>query len=197
MNGWLAAAGVLLAGGVGPTVWGVATGPVRRRVVAQNTATLLVCLATLLLAQGYARPSYVDVALVLAVLGPVGTLVYARLLADDLRAEPPSGRAATWAAVALTPLVVVPMCVAAGPGRAALKLLFIGGLLVAGNVVAARALRGAGAADDGGGAGGVGGSDGPDGFGGAGGAYGGGFGGAGGADGRGGEVRGPAGGVRG
>ncbi|GGS22920.1 hypothetical protein GCM10010252_72620 [Streptomyces aureoverticillatus] len=147
MNGWLTAAAALLAGGVGPTLWGVATGPVRRRVVAQNTATLLVCLATLLLAQGYERSSYVDVALVLAVLGPAGTLVYARLLAEDLRAAPPTGRAGTWAAVVLTPLVVVPLCVAAGPGRAALKLLLIGALLVAGNMVAARALRGAGRTD--------------------------------------------------
>lgn len=76
---------------------GVSTGPLRRRVVAQNQATLLVCLALLLLAQGFGRSSaYTDLALVLAVLGPVGTLVYARLLADDLADDPPHSSRTTW-----------------------------------------------------------------------------------------------------
>ncbi|MER6012576.1 MrpF/PhaF family protein [Streptomyces bluensis] len=34
----------------------------------------------LLTAQGYARSSYTDLALVLAVIGPAGTLVFARFL---------------------------------------------------------------------------------------------------------------------
>lgn len=69
MNGWLAAAAALLVAGLGPVVWGVATGSLGRRVVAQNFATSAVCLVMLLLSQGYTRPAYVDLALVLAVLG--------------------------------------------------------------------------------------------------------------------------------
>jgi len=90
VNGWILAAAVLLGAGVGATVWGVATGPLRRRVVAQNLCTAFACPALLLLSQGYDRPSYVDLALVLALLGPVGTLVFARLLADELSEDPPS-----------------------------------------------------------------------------------------------------------
>ncbi|WP_328539105.1 monovalent cation/H+ antiporter complex subunit F [Streptomyces sp. NBC_00344] len=140
MNGWLTAAAALLLCGVGPAVAGVATGPVRRRVVAQNLATLLVCLVLLLLAQGYDRSAYVDLALVLALLGPVGTLVYARLLAGELARRPPRTRGTIWPAVLATVLVVSPLCAVTGPGRAMVKLLVIGALLIAGNVVAARAL---------------------------------------------------------
>ncbi|MFG2721262.1 MrpF/PhaF family protein [Streptomyces sp. NPDC048416] len=142
MSGWLVAATALLAAGFGPVVWGVATGPLERRVVAQNFGTSVVCLVMLLLAQGYARPSYVDLALVLAVLGPAGTLVYARLLADDLDDRPPHANLLTVVAASATAVVVVATCVATGPGRAMVKLLLIGVLLVAGNVIASRALAG-------------------------------------------------------
>ncbi|MFB1042316.1 monovalent cation/H+ antiporter complex subunit F [Streptomyces chrestomyceticus] len=149
MNGWLLAAALLLLVGFAPTVWGAASGPVRRRVMAQNLATLVACLAVLLLAQGYARPSYVDLGLVLAVLGPAGTLVYARLLADELAGQPVRDRVARALDRAMTPLaalsvplVVLPLCVAAGPGRAMVKLLVIGVLLVGGNIVSSRALSG-------------------------------------------------------
>lgn len=142
MNGWLWSATALLAVGFGPVVWAVATGPVGRRVVAQNFGTSAVCLVMLLLAQGYQRPSYTDLSLVLAVLGPVGTLVYARLLADDLSSHPPRTGALTAMAVLATASVVVAVCAAAGPGRAMVKLLVTGALLVAGNVVASRAVSG-------------------------------------------------------
>ncbi|MET9815104.1 monovalent cation/H+ antiporter complex subunit F [Streptomyces sp. NPDC006355] len=75
MNGWILAATLLLGTGLTAALWGVATGPPRRRVVAQNLSTALACPGLLLLAQGYDRPSYVDLALALALLGPVGTLV--------------------------------------------------------------------------------------------------------------------------
>ncbi|WP_053799929.1 monovalent cation/H+ antiporter complex subunit F [Streptomyces rimosus] len=147
MNGWLPAAALLLVIGFASTVWGAASGPVRRRVMAQNLATLTCCLVLLLLAQGYARPSYVDLALVLAVLGPAGTLVYARLLADELAERPARdpvaralGRAMTPFAAISVPLVVLPLCVATGPGRAMVKLLAIGALLIGGNIVSTRAL---------------------------------------------------------
>ncbi|SHH57929.1 monovalent cation/H+ antiporter complex subunit F [Streptomyces sp. 3214.6] len=142
MNGWLLAATVVLAGGVGATLWGVATGPLRRRVVAQNLSTALACPGLLLLAQGYDRPSYVDLALVLALLGPVGTLVFARLLADDLAGDPPRARALTWAVAGLGAAVVLAVCVATGPGRAMGKLLVVGALLIGGNLIASRALSG-------------------------------------------------------
>ncbi|MEU3782193.1 monovalent cation/H+ antiporter complex subunit F [Streptomyces sp900129855] len=142
MNGWLLAATVVLAGGVGATLWGVATGPLRRRVVAQNLSTALACPGLLLLAQGYDRPSYVDLALVLALLGPVGTLVFARLLADDLAGDPPRARALTRAVVGLGAAVVLAGCVATGPGRAMGKLLVVGALLIGGNLIASRALSG-------------------------------------------------------
>ena len=142
MNGWILASAVILAGGVGATVWGVATGPLRRRVVAQNLCTAFACPALLLLSQGYDRPSYVDLAMVLALLGPVGTLVFARLLADELADDPPSAWGLTYAAAAVGALVVPAVCVAAGPDRALAKLLFVGVLLIGGNVVASRALSG-------------------------------------------------------
>jgi multisubunit Na+/H+ antiporter MnhF subunit len=142
MNGWLLAATVVLGGGVGATVWGVATGPLRRRVVAQNLSTALACPGLLLLAQGYDRPAYVDLALVLALLGPVGTLVFARLLTGELADDPPRVRGLTWAAAGLGAAVVLALCVAEGPSRAMVKVLLTGALLIGGNFVASQALSG-------------------------------------------------------
>ncbi|MFJ1967910.1 monovalent cation/H+ antiporter complex subunit F [Streptomyces sp. NPDC087903] len=142
MNGWTLAATVTLGAGMGVALWGVATGPLRRRVVAQNLSTALACPVLLLLSEGYDRPSYVDLALVLALLGPVGTLVFARLLADELAADPPRARGLTGAAAGLGATVVVALCVSTGPSRAMAKLLFVGALLIGGNLVASRALSG-------------------------------------------------------
>ncbi|GAA3836049.1 monovalent cation/H+ antiporter complex subunit F [Streptomyces phyllanthi] len=142
MNGWTTAATLTFAGGVGATVWGVATGPLRRRVVAQNLSSALACPGLLLLAQGYGRPAYVDLALVLALLGPVGTLVFARLLAEELAADPPASPWATWCAAGFAAVVVLVLCAATGPGRAMVKLLVTGALLTGGNLVASRALAG-------------------------------------------------------
>ncbi|MEU8547567.1 MrpF/PhaF family protein [Streptomyces roseoverticillatus] len=141
VNWWLAAACALVVGGLGPCLWGAARGTAGRRVVAQNMATLLLCLVLLLLAQGYGRPSYVDLALVIAVLGPAGTLVFTRLLGDEMGARPPGTRLLTPAVLVGAPATVVPMCIAAGPGRATIKLIFIGVLLIAGGTVTSRAVR--------------------------------------------------------
>ncbi len=139
---------MVLAGGVGATLWGVATGPLRRAVVAQNLATAPACPALLLLSRAYDRPSYVDVALVLALLGPVGTLVFARPLTGDLTADPPRAGGPTWAAASLGAVVVLVLCAAVGPSRAMVELLVTGALLIGGNAVASRApsggFRGAG-----------------------------------------------------
>ncbi|MFC1415856.1 monovalent cation/H+ antiporter complex subunit F [Streptacidiphilus cavernicola] len=84
MNAWLVAAAVLLAGGLGPGVWVACRGPVVHRLAGATLASVLTCVLFLLLAQGFGRSSsYTDLALVLAVLGPVGTLVFTRLLAPE------------------------------------------------------------------------------------------------------------------
>jgi multisubunit Na+/H+ antiporter MnhF subunit len=128
-EGWLIAAAVpslcLL-----PVLWYVATGGPGRRLVAQNLAQLLVAIALLLSAQGFRRPDFLDMALVLAVLAPAGTLVYARFLGGL-----PPARVVRWTALVGVPASVVPLCVAAGPGRQAVKVLVIGGLLLAGALV--------------------------------------------------------------
>ncbi|MEV6027880.1 MrpF/PhaF family protein [Streptomyces sp. NPDC052036] len=142
MNGWIWTATVALGAGVGATVWGVATGPLRRRVVAQNLSSAVAAPGLLLLAQGYGRPAYIDLALLLALLGPVGTLVFARLLADDLAADPPRSRAVTFAVAGYGAVVVLILCAVTGPGRAMVKLLVVGALLIGGNLVASRALSG-------------------------------------------------------
>lgn len=143
MNAWVAAACSVLTVGVLPALYCVCSGPVRRRVLGQNLATVLTALTMLLLSVGYTRPSYTDLALTLAVLGPVGTLIYERLLGEKLRAaplRPRVTRVVTALGVVPVPLVVAPVCVASAPGRTTVKLLFVGALLVAGNVVCARAL---------------------------------------------------------
>lgn len=142
MNGWILAATVELGGGGAAALWGVTTGPCARRVIAQNLTTSAVCPALLLLSQGYGRPSYVDMALLLALLGPVGTLVFARLLSDETARDRPGAWGLTWTAAGLGAAVVAALCVATGPGRAMVKLLVIGALLIGGNVIASRALSG-------------------------------------------------------
>ncbi|MYW20133.1 hypothetical protein GT045_18345 [Streptomyces sp. SID486] len=142
MNGWILAATAELGGGGAAALWGVTTGPPARRVIAQNLTTSAVCPALLLLSQGYARPAYVDLALLLALLGPVGTLVFARLLSDDLADDGASAWGLTWSLAGLGAVAVLALCVAVGPGRAMVKLLVTGALLIGGNVVASRALAG-------------------------------------------------------
>ncbi|MFF3561264.1 monovalent cation/H+ antiporter complex subunit F [Streptomyces sp. NPDC002574] len=83
MNAWLIAAGVLLAAGLGPCAWLALRGAAHTRLAGVSLATTLVAVEFLLLAQGFGRSSYVDLALVLAVLGPVGTLVFTRFLAGE------------------------------------------------------------------------------------------------------------------
>ncbi|GEB47817.1 MULTISPECIES: monovalent cation/H+ antiporter complex subunit F [Streptomyces] len=146
MNGWLAAACALLVLGLLPALAAACTGPVLRRVLAQNLTTVLTALVLLLLAQGYARPAYGDLALVLAVLGPAGTLVFERLLAEELAASPartPFQRLMGLAGTAAVPPVVLALAVVTDPGRATVKLLLTGCLLLAGSAVCTRALTAA------------------------------------------------------
>ncbi|MGH4033051.1 monovalent cation/H+ antiporter complex subunit F [Actinomycetota bacterium Odt1-20B] len=144
MNAWLWCGTALLALGVPPVIWGVASGPLSRRVLAQNTGSTVIALAFLLIAQGYGRPSYVDLSLVLSLLGPAGTLVCVRLLADDL----PAGRSGgsrgatvlTALCVAASLSVTVAVCADTAFGRPMAKLALIGTLVALGNVIALRAL---------------------------------------------------------
>ncbi|MGW1835099.1 monovalent cation/H+ antiporter complex subunit F [Streptomyces sp. NPDC002067] len=143
MNGWTGAATALLLCGVAPAAWGATTGRVRRRIPAQNLTCTSLCLVFLLLAQGFRRPAYTDTALVLSVLGPAGTLLYVRLLADELAAHPPRARAlrpVTAVSYLAVPVALLPLCFAAGPGRAMVKLLLIGALLLLGSWSATRAV---------------------------------------------------------
>ncbi|MFF5027407.1 monovalent cation/H+ antiporter complex subunit F [Streptomyces collinus] len=142
MNGWILAATVELAVAGVASLWGVCTGPLPRRAMAQNLITSALCPALLLLSQGYARPAYVDLALLMALLAPIGTLVFARLLGDELADDPPRAWGLTWTAAALSAVAVVAVCVATGPGRAMVKVLVIGVLLIGGNLVASSALAG-------------------------------------------------------
>ncbi|WP_240529101.1 monovalent cation/H+ antiporter complex subunit F [Streptomyces antioxidans] len=111
-DGWLAAALVPLLALV-PVLWRVARGSPKDRLIGQNLTSLLAGLVLLLAAQGFHRTSYNDVALVVSVLGPTGTLIYARFL-DVL----PDSRLVRRTALVGVPATVLPLCVANGPGRA-------------------------------------------------------------------------------
>ncbi|GAA0515321.1 MrpF/PhaF family protein [Streptomyces antimycoticus] len=128
-DGWLAAALVPLLALV-PVLWRIAYGSPKDRLIGQNLTSLLAGLALLLAARGFHRTSYTDVALVVSVLGPTGTLIYARFLGVL-----PDSRLVRWTALVGVPVTVLPLCVATGPGRAMAKLLLIGALLIAGSVV--------------------------------------------------------------
>jgi multisubunit Na+/H+ antiporter MnhF subunit len=79
VNVWLIAAVILLAGLV-PCMFVTLRGTHLDALVALELATTLATLALLLLAQGYGRPAYFGVALVLAPLGAIGSLVFVRFI---------------------------------------------------------------------------------------------------------------------
>ncbi|MER7705750.1 monovalent cation/H+ antiporter complex subunit F [Kitasatospora sp. NPDC097605] len=81
MNAWLLAAAVLAVGGLGPCLPVGLRGSPEQRVAALDLAGTIASAVLLLLAQGFSRTSYTDLAVDLAVLAPAGTLVFTRLLA--------------------------------------------------------------------------------------------------------------------
>lgn len=83
MNAWTAAALVLLAGAGPACLWVAASGSPVRRLVALSSLSTVVGAVFLVLPQGYDRSSYQDLALVLAVLAPAGTLVFARFVVGE------------------------------------------------------------------------------------------------------------------
>jgi multicomponent Na+:H+ antiporter subunit F len=79
MNVWLIAATVLLLGLI-PCGVVCLTAPVMDRLVALQLAGVVSTLVLLLLAEGFQRSSYIDLALTLAVLSFTGGLTFARFL---------------------------------------------------------------------------------------------------------------------
>ncbi|MGW2374223.1 MULTISPECIES: monovalent cation/H+ antiporter complex subunit F [Kitasatospora] len=85
MNAWLLAAALLATGGVGPCLLLGLRGSPQQRLAGLNLAATTTSVVLLLLAQGFSRTSYTDLALDLAVLAPAGTLVFTRFLAGRQR----------------------------------------------------------------------------------------------------------------
>ncbi|MFF9125371.1 monovalent cation/H+ antiporter complex subunit F [Streptomyces sp. NPDC014889] len=81
MNAWTAAALVLLAVPVPAYLWVVSRGTAIRRLAGAALLPTTVGAVFLLLPQAYDRPAYQDLALMLAVLAPAGTLVFTRFVA--------------------------------------------------------------------------------------------------------------------
>ena len=93
MNAWLISASVLLAAGMGPCLWRACRGDPAQRLLGVTLGSAVAVAASLLISRGVERTSYVDVALVLAVLSPAGTLVFCRCLAGGTRPETGDARA--------------------------------------------------------------------------------------------------------
>ncbi|MFC0602474.1 monovalent cation/H+ antiporter complex subunit F [Streptomyces palmae] len=93
MNAWAAAALALLAVPVPACLWVVGHGTAVRRLAGASLLSTVVGAVFLLLPQAYGRPSYQDLALILAVLAPAGTLVFTRFLAGGHRGRRPTGGA--------------------------------------------------------------------------------------------------------
>ncbi|PBC70457.1 multisubunit Na+/H+ antiporter MnhF subunit [Streptomyces sp. TLI_235] len=80
MNAWTAAALVLLAADVPACVWALSRGGTVGRLIGLCLLSSVVGAVFLLLREAYDRPSCQDLALVLAVLAPAGTLVFTRFV---------------------------------------------------------------------------------------------------------------------
>jgi multicomponent Na+:H+ antiporter subunit F len=79
MNVWLAFSAILLLMLV-PCGWVCLTTSIMERFMALQMAQILAVMVMLLLAEGFARDIYFDMALVLAVLSLASGLVYVRFL---------------------------------------------------------------------------------------------------------------------
>jgi multicomponent Na+:H+ antiporter subunit F len=75
---------VVLAGGLAPALAATLRGPPADRLAGLIVSGPLVTLVLVLLAAAYARPAYLDAALVLALLSFAGSLVFARFLGRTL-----------------------------------------------------------------------------------------------------------------
>jgi multisubunit Na+/H+ antiporter MnhF subunit len=80
VNAWLWAATVLAVAGLAPCLVVTVRSGALERLVGLELAGVVATVVLLLLAQGFGRSSYVDLALVLALLSFAGSLVFARFL---------------------------------------------------------------------------------------------------------------------
>jgi multicomponent Na+:H+ antiporter subunit F len=76
---WLVAAGILLLGMI-PCTWVALRSDPESGLTALSTASVLITMALLLLAVGFARSIYADVALVTALLTFAGGMVFVQYL---------------------------------------------------------------------------------------------------------------------
>jgi multisubunit Na+/H+ antiporter MnhF subunit len=83
MNEWEIGAIVLIAALVPCLVVCVVAG-VAEALAAVEVASMLAVSALMLLAQGFQRQPFIDLAIVLALLGLVGAMVFARMMERDL-----------------------------------------------------------------------------------------------------------------
>jgi multisubunit Na+/H+ antiporter MnhF subunit len=83
VNAWTAAALVLFGGAAPVCLWGASRGREVRRLAAVSLLSTVVGAVFLVLPQAYGRSSYQDLALMLAVLAPAGTLVFTRFVAGQ------------------------------------------------------------------------------------------------------------------
>lgn len=84
MNEWILAAIVLVLGGIVPCLVVSVRASVMEGLVALEMAGVMAVLVLLLLAEGFQRQPFVDLALVLAVLSFVGALGFVRYMERDL-----------------------------------------------------------------------------------------------------------------
>jgi multicomponent Na+:H+ antiporter subunit F len=84
MNGWVLAAIVLVLGGLVPCLVVSFRASEMEGLVALELAGVISVLVLLLLAEGFQRQPFVDLALVLAVLSFVGTLAFVRYMEREI-----------------------------------------------------------------------------------------------------------------
>jgi multicomponent Na+:H+ antiporter subunit F len=79
VNGWLIAATALLVG-VGGAGWVVARRSLMHALVALELAGVLATLTAVVLAEGFHRKPFMDLAIVLGLMSVTGALAFARML---------------------------------------------------------------------------------------------------------------------
>jgi multicomponent Na+:H+ antiporter subunit F len=84
MNEWILVAVVLMLGGVLPCLVVSVRASVIEGLVALEMAGVIAVLVLLLLAEGFQRQPFVDLALVLALLSFVGTLAFVRFMEREI-----------------------------------------------------------------------------------------------------------------
>jgi multisubunit Na+/H+ antiporter MnhF subunit len=83
MNPWLVAAAILVVALAGPLV-ACTRGTIMDAVVALEVAGMVTTVVMMLLAEGYHRRPFMDLAVVLAVMSFIGALGFARLIGSRL-----------------------------------------------------------------------------------------------------------------